>query len=214
MATRRELLVAVLGSAALAVPVIDALQSGTVAPAELDTAARLALDRLPDAAQRERAATILAKAAPPPRGEVIQAFQSSLTLPANARRGAELFAKNCQTCHERQGKGHRVGPDLSSVASRPASALLHDILDPNRNLSPDYVNFLVVTKQGKVLSGLLVEETATSLKLKHADAAEETILRSEVDELRSSGRSLMPEGLEQVLGAQGLADLLAFLREP
>jgi putative heme-binding domain-containing protein len=91
---------------------------------------------------------------------------------------------------------------------------LHDILDPNRNLSADYVNFLAVTKQGKVLSGLLVEETGASVKLRHADAVEETVLRSEIDELRSSGRSLMPEGLEQTLGAQGLADILAYLRQP
>jgi putative membrane-bound dehydrogenase-like protein len=214
VATRRELLATLLSSPALATPLIDALATGTVAPSELDAAARTALDRLPDPMQRQRAATILAKAAPLPRTQVIQAFQSALSLPADTRRGAELFTKNCQTCHERQGKGHRVGPDLSSVASRPASALFDDILDPNHNLSPDYVNFLLVTKQGKVLSGLLVEETATSLKLKRADAAEETILRSEVDELRASGRSLMPEGLEQVLGVQGLADILAFLREP
>ena len=71
-----------------------------------------------------------------------------------------------------------------------------------------------MTKRGQVLSGLLAEETGASLKLRRAEGVEETVLRSEVEVFRSSGRSLMPEGLEQALGAQGLADVIAFLRQP
>ena len=63
-------------------------------------------------------------------------------------------------------------------------------------------------------SGLLAEETAASLKLRRSEGAEDTILRSEIEEFRSTGRSLMPEGLEQTLGMQGIADVLAFLRQP
>jgi putative heme-binding domain-containing protein len=70
----------------------------------------------------------------------------------------------------------------------------------------------VATRTGQVLSGLLVEETASSVKLRQAEAVEQTVLRSEVAEIRSSGRSLMPEGLEQALDLQEMADLLAFLR--
>jgi putative membrane-bound dehydrogenase-like protein len=212
--TRREVLAALLSSAPLAARLLDALEQGAVNPAELDATARDALGRIPGTELHDRAAKILAKSAPPDRSEVLRAYQEALALRGDARRGAELFTKNCQTCHQRQGKGNRVGPDLSGVAGRPASALLSDILDPNHEVSPDFVSFLLVTKAGQVLSGLLVEETAASLKLRRAEGAEETVLLSEVQEFRSSGRSLMPEGLEQSLGMQGVADVLAFLKQP
>ena len=71
-----------------------------------------------------------------------------------------------------------------------------------------------MTKRGQTLSGLLAEETASSLKLRGAEGVEESVLRSEIEVFRSSGRTLMPEGLEEALGAQGLADLIAFLKQP
>ena len=71
----------------------------------------------------------------------------------------------------------------------------------------------VATRRGQVLSGLLAEESATTLKLRRADGVEETLLRSEIDEIRSTGQSLMPEGLEQTLSLQEMADLIAFLRQ-
>ena len=90
--------------------------------------------------------------------------------------------------------------------------LLSDILDPNRDVAPDFVALTVATQRGQVLSGLLAEETGSSLKLRKAEGIDETILRSEIAEVRSSGRSLMPEGLEQTLNLQEMADLLAFLK--
>ena len=212
--TRREVLAAMFGSTALMPGLLDAIEDDTIALAELEPTDRDALRLTPDPALRKRVEALLAKSAPPDRGDVLREFQSALTLPADPRRGAELFAKNCQTCHQHQGKGLRVGPDLSGVAGRPPSTLLKDILDPNGDVSPDFINFLAVTKRGQVLSGLLVEETGASLKLRRAEGAEETVLRSELEVFRSSGRSLMPEGLEQALGAQGLADVIAFLRQP
>ena len=107
-----------------------------------------------------------------------------------------------------------MGPDLSGVASRPAAALLNDILDPNRDIAPDFVSYLLATNGGRTMSGLLVEETPTSLKLRRAGGEEESVLRSEVEDFRSSGRSLMPEGFEQSIGVREMADLIAFLRTP
>ena len=143
---------------------------------------------------------------------MVARYQAALRLPGDAARGAGLFAKNCQTCHQHQGQGHRVGPDLSGIAGRPPAVLLSDILDPNREVAPDFVALTVATHRGAVLSGLLAEETGSSLKLRKAEGIDETILRTEIAELRSSGRSLMPEGLEQTLSPQEMADLLAFLR--
>jgi putative heme-binding domain-containing protein len=207
-------LAALLGSAPLAAPLVDALERGTLAASELDATARDALRRVQGDALRKRVETFLARTAPPDRAGILKEYRAALALAGDPRRGGDLFAKNCQTCHLRQGKGNRVGPDLSGVGGRPASALLNDILDPNQEVAPDFVSFVLVTKRGQVLSGLLAEETAASLKLRRAEGAEETVLRSEIEEFRSSGRSLMPEGLEQALRVQGVADVLAFLRQP
>jgi putative heme-binding domain-containing protein len=92
--------------------------------------------------------------------------------------------------------------------------LLEDILDPNKEVVYDYRSYLLVTNRGQMLTGLLGSESGTTVKLRRADGAEDVVLRSDIQELRASGKSLMPEGLEQLLTVQGLADVLAFLREP
>jgi putative membrane-bound dehydrogenase-like protein len=213
VATRRDLLSALAGSSVLAEPLIVGLEKTAIAAAELDASAREALEHLPDQALRQRAAIILARFTPPPRRDVIARYQAALQLDADERRGAAVFARNCQTCHERQGQGHRVGPDLSGIAGRAPEALLTDVLDPNREVAADYVAVTLATRHGQVVSGLLVEETASTLKLRRAQGIEESVLRSEIDELRSTGQSLMPEGLEQSISLQEMADLVAFLRQ-
>jgi putative membrane-bound dehydrogenase-like protein len=210
--SRRELLPVLIGSSALVGPLIAAIEHQDVSASELDPASRDTLLHLPDASLRKRCQAILARTSSADRSKVIAQYQAALTLGGDARRGAVLFEKNCQTCHHHQGRGHRVGPDLSGIAGRPSSVLLSDILDPNRDVAPDFVVLSVATRQGLVFSGLLVEETASTLKLRKAEGLEESILRSEIAELRSSGRSLMPEGIEQTVNPAEMSDLLAFLR--
>jgi putative membrane-bound dehydrogenase-like protein len=212
--TRRELITALTSRAALAESLVKAIEREQVNPAELDAAARDALQRVRDPALHARIVPILAKASPPDRAGVLRKYQAVLKTEGDARRGEALFAKNCQACHQKRGKGHRVGPDLSGVAGRPAFALLNDILDPSREVAPDYVAFVLVNRQGQTISGLLAEETGTTLKLRRNEGVEETVLRSEIEEFRSTGRSLMPEGLEQTLSVQDVADVIAYLRTP
>ena len=191
---------------------LDAIERKTIAAVELDPATRDALLHLSHESLRKRAEALLAGASATDRSAVVARYQEALRLVGNAERGSALFVKNCQTCHQLRGQGHRVGPDLSGIAGRSPSVLLSDILDPNRDVAPDFMAVNLATERGEVASGLLAEETASSLKLRKAEGVEETILRSEVAELRSTGRSLMPEGLEQSLNLQEMADLLAFLR--
>jgi putative heme-binding domain-containing protein len=166
-----------------------------------------------DAALRARAADLLSKVAPPARSAVLAKYQPALALRGDAKRGETIFARTCQTCHQYQGRGHRVGPDLSGVAGRAPEALLSDIVEPNREVAPDYATVAVATRSGLVVTGLLAEETATTLKLRRADGIEETLLRSQIDQVRSTSQSLMAEGLEQGLSLQNMSDLIAFLRQ-
>ena len=130
------------------------------------------------------------------------------------RRGAAIFAKTCLLCHTVEGQGRHVGPDLSGIASRPKEALLVDILDPSRQVSPDFINYSLMTTDGKRVSGFIVSETTAGTTLRRAGEADDTVLRSQIKELRAEGKSLMPEGLEQGLTPQDMTDLLSFLQKP
>ena len=111
-----------------------------------------------------------------------------------------------------QGQGLRVGPELAGISNRSADALIEDILDPSKQVTPDDRNFILHTKDGRTLSGLLSAETASSVTLRRAGGTEDTVLRTEIEEFRATGASVMPDGFEQVLRPSDMADLLAFLR--
>lgn len=211
---RRELISAMLRRASLAAVLLDAVEQGTVSPKEFDLTAREGIARLPSTEVKARAAKLLAAPDNTNRDAVVAANQPALSLAGNAEQGALLFAKECLICHQIKYRGARVGPDLSGVASRPKGALLVDILNPSKEVSPDFVNYVVITKGGQVLTGLLVADTAAAVRLRRAEGVEENILRSEIEELRPDNRSIMPEGFEEKFKPQDLANLLEFLQRP
>ena len=127
-------------------------------------------------------------------------------------KGAEVFEKNCASCHRLGGIGTHVGPDISDTFRRTPEALLVDILDPSRAIDNNYVNYLVRTRGGAVLSGFIADQTASSLTLRRGKDQQDVVLRRDIDQMRSSGVSLMPEGIEKNIPVAGMADLLAFLR--
>src|SRR5207244_4303347 len=120
-------------------------------------------------------------------------------------------AKACAACHQLEGAGHAVGPDLAQVANKSSIYLLTEILDPNKNVDTRYIEYQAILKNGRTVAGLLAAETAASITLRGQEAKEEVILRSEIVELHSTGKSLMPEGLEKDLPKQAMADLIAYL---
>lgn len=89
--------------------------------------------------------------------------------------------------------------------------MLLNILDPNREVMPQFISYLLVTTSGRVLTGMIAVETANSLTIRQPDGREETVLRLDIEELRSTGLSYMPEGLEKQIGVPAMADLLAYL---
>jgi putative membrane-bound dehydrogenase-like protein len=176
----------------------------------------LRLDQLrkqPDAALRQRAQRVLAGQVAPDRRKVVEAYQAALELKADVARGRTVFKKNCITCHRLENEGVEVGPDLlSALRSKSREQLLIDILDPSREVDPRYLNYVVTTKKGLSLSGLIAAETASSLTLRRGEKAEDTVLRSQIDEVQATAKSLMPEGLEAQLSQQDVADLIAYLQ--
>ena len=213
--TRRTLATAALRSRTTTAALVDAIECEDILPRELDPATRDALSAVRDPAIEPRIEKLLAaQAAAHSRDEVVDRFTAVLDRMGERARGAALFEKHCLGCHTVQSRGHRVGPDLTGIASRSKQDLLVDLFDPSRQLVPQYVAYTLLTHDGQVLSGVLVSETSTSVTLRRAEGSQDFVPRQQIAELRATGKSLMPDGLEQQLNETDVADLLAFLAQP
>lgn len=147
----------------------------------------------------------------PDRKQVIERYQTALTLTGEVERGRKVFATSCAACHKFGNVGHDVGPNLASITDKRPPTLLANIMDPSAEVEARYLTYIVVTVDGRVHNGLLATETGSSITLISNEGKRETILRTEIEELRASGKSLMPEGLEKDLSPQAVADLFALL---
>jgi putative membrane-bound dehydrogenase-like protein len=193
---------------------VNALQEGRLSPSDLSAAARDALLNSRQPQVREQAAAILAHAGSGDRLEVVQQYSSARELTADLARGKLVFEKRCAACHRHSGVGVEVGPKLAALTDKSADYLITSILDPNRAVDSRYRAWSVALNDGRVLSGMITEETATSIALATADGRQQVILRRDIEELQPSKKSFMPEGLERDLSLQDLADVMEFLRQP
>ena len=125
---------------------------------------------------------------------------------------AEKSSAGMRTCHKLGEQGHDVGPNLATIRHRRADEILTAILDPNRDVGPNFMQFAVALDDGRVLTGMIAEESAVSLTLKQAENKQDVLLRQNIAEISGTGLSLMPEGLEKKITTEEMADLLAFLR--
>jgi putative membrane-bound dehydrogenase-like protein len=212
--TRRALMSAAPRSTVATTALVTAIEDERISLGEIDRGTRDALRAVAEESLAARIKDLLGPDAPSDRQAVVARYEPLARQSGDRARGASVFEKQCISCHTLQGRGQRVGPDLSGISGRPKETLVVDLFDPSRQVSPDFVAYTAVTRQGQVLSGLLASETATSITLRRAEGAQDFVLRSEIEQLRSSGKSLMPEGLEQTLTDENVADLLEFLVRP
>jgi putative membrane-bound dehydrogenase-like protein len=191
---------------------LDAVVAGTVKPGEIDRDKKQLLLNHPTAGIRTRARKLLGDDVATDRTKVVAGFQKVLKLDANPARGRKVFLKQCAVCHKVGNEGKQVGPDLASTKNKSPADLLLAILDPNREAQPNFTNYTLVTAQGKVITGMIATETSNSITLRRAEGKQDTVLRSNIESLTSSGKSLMPEGLEKEITPEQLADLISFVR--
>jgi putative membrane-bound dehydrogenase-like protein len=209
---RAEALTTLLSREPWTLALLQAAGEGVVdlAPVEPARRALLLSHRNPEIAAKARALFGPSPAAVAGPAAVAK-FAPALKLKGDPARGAAVFERDCAACHKLGDRGHAVGPDLTASQFREPEALLTHVVDPNRFVAPNYVQYVVSDKSGRVYTGMLASETASSLTLRRAGGAEVTILRSQVDELAGTGKSLMPEDFGSKLTHQEMADLVAFL---
>src|SRR5262249_21972863 len=143
--------------------------------------------------------------------QLLKDYGAVLDLDGDPSKGALVFRQNCATCHRLDGEGANVGPDLGALGSKSPQTLLVAIFDPNRTVKARYVNDTALTESDREISVVMVAEPPGRVTLRSVGGNEETILRSDLQQLSSSGLPLLPEGFENALSRQELADLLAFL---
>lgn len=209
-ALRARILDAMLSRPAWHPELLAAIEKGMIPAGQIDAARRQRLTGVPDAEIRKRAEKLFA-GGNADRQKVIDDYKTALSLKGDKARGKAVFAKSCAACHALENVGHTVGPDLAALVNKSPLYLLSEILDPNRNLDSRFVEYQATTKDERTVSGILAAETATSITLRGQQAKDETILRSDLQSLRGTAKSLMPEGLEKDVAKQDMADLLAYL---
>jgi putative membrane-bound dehydrogenase-like protein len=192
---------------------VKALEHGQIPLAQIDASRRLRLLENRDPAIRAAAAEIFEGAGATDRQKVLMDFRDVIAMTGDSHRGKETFAKRCSVCHRLQDVGFVVGPDLAALANKSPEYLLTSILDPSKEVDSRYIEYVASTKAGRTFTGILASETGTSITLKGQEGKEIVLLRSDLDDLQSSGKSLMPEGLEKDLSKQDLADVMAYVAQ-
>jgi putative membrane-bound dehydrogenase-like protein len=174
----------------------------SIQPEEISATARRALARAEDATVRDHADRAL--------GRYRATGQDKLKLIAQKRKvaldgqpdlqtGHEVAKKTCFVCHKLHNEGGAdVGPDLTGVGRSTLDALLHNIIDPNEVIGRGYETTEVELKDGRVITGRIVEDTPSRLKLVASGPTEHIIARSDIQKMDTGELSLMPEGLEQM----------------
>jgi putative heme-binding domain-containing protein len=201
LTTRREWLTELL----------DAIETGHVAHADIDATTRQSLSAHGDKVIRERVATLLATASSADRRQVLLDHQSVLKLPGAPTRGGEVFKKKCANCHQLDNVGYDIGPNLRSLTDQKPSSLLASILDPSAAVDGKFVTYIALTDDGRTFAGMIASETGNSITLVEQANKQHLLLRTQLEEIRGTGKSLMPDGLEKDLTHQDLADLISYI---
>ena len=191
---------------------LDAMEKKIILPGDMAPGQKAKLSRTKDLATRDRTTRLLGSVNSPDRQKVIDQYRASFPqFQGDVARGKEIFTTTCFQCHG-EAPGHpRVGPNLAILEDRSPDTMLINILDPNRDVKPIYVGYTVVTKDGQDYGGVMASESSASVTVRHP-LGEETILRSNIKSITSSGQSLMPDGLETGIAPSQMVDLIAFLR--
>jgi putative membrane-bound dehydrogenase-like protein len=195
---------------------LDVADKGKVQLTELTLDQKQALTDHPNRIIRDKARELLKRggALPDPdRQKVLDELLPIVKEKGDAKSGKEIFIKQCSKCHVHSGEGTRIGPDLTGMAVHPKEHLLTDIIDPSRSVEANFRAYKVTMKNGNVMTGLLASESKTAIEIFDAEGKKQTILRSEIDDLKASTKSLMPDGFEKQIKREEFIDLLEFLTQ-
>lgn len=197
-------------------PLLAAMESGRVKLGEfnLDLERRRALLFSEDAEIRRRAESLFSDSGVVQRAEIINQYIPAISLNGSIEKGKAIFTGRCASCHRIGALGVEVGPSLADIGRKSKETLLYDILDPNAAVDTAYLAHTIIDSKGTYYTGVVMRETDLEVELKLTGGELRMFRKDQIRRFSSSGLSLMPEGLEQGLTAQDVANLLTFLQAP
>jgi putative membrane-bound dehydrogenase-like protein len=205
-----------LGRKASALAFLQAVDRGQLAakdvPVEQLRPVALFRDRRLDELVRKHWGSVQAATAEEKLAEVRRLNNDLRAGTGDGRRGRELFAKRCAVCHRLFGEGGQVGPDLTHANRKDRDYLLVSIVDPSAVIRREYLAYQVQTTDGRLLTGVIAEQSAGSVTLVDAKNERTTLARNKIEELCELPVSLMPEDLLKDLRPEELRDLFAYLQ--
>jgi putative heme-binding domain-containing protein len=146
------------------------------------------------------------------QGRIMAVSQILAKGPGEPARGKPLAAKLCLNCHQLFGEGEKIAPDLTAVDRKNLEILLQNVVDPSAVIREGYQQYVVATRDGRILSGLLAENNAEKITVLDAKGVRTSLQPDEVESVNRADASLMPEGILDPLSDQELRDLFAYLR--
>jgi putative heme-binding domain-containing protein len=156
----------------------------------------------------------IAPGTPEEKLAVMRRFNNDLRASAgDPVAGKLLFAKHCGTCHVLHGEGNKIGPELTTANRQDRDALLANIVDPSAVVRREYINYTIATQDGRLLTGLLAEQDGANVTVLDAKNQRTALARSDIEVIRESDVSLMPEKLLDQLTPQERRDLFAYLQK-
>jgi putative heme-binding domain-containing protein len=146
------------------------------------------------------------------QAEIVRVAGVVRSQPGDPRKGEPIFAQKCSACHTLFGKGGKVGPELTTYQRDNLDTMLLSLVNPGAEIREGYAGYLVATRDGRTLSGLLVDQDPSLVVLRGAEGRDISIPREEIEEMEVSRTSIMPEGLLTGMNDKEIRDLMAYLR--
>ena len=193
---------------------LSAIESGQLQFSDLQLDQRQAVMNHPDPSVANRVAELMKKGGTlvnSNRQALVEEWMPVTTLPGNLDNGIAVYKKHCSQCHMHGEIGASIGPNLTGMAVHPKEEILVNVLDPSRSVESNFRTYQILTVDGRSLTGMLAGESSNALRLINAQGKEEQVLREDIETMKASVKSLMPEGFESSISKQEMADLLTFL---
>jgi putative heme-binding domain-containing protein len=139
-----------------------------------------------------------------------------LNINGDAQRGRLIFFSDnarCKACHDLDDRSRSLGPSLKDIRAKfkTAAEMLPHVLQPSLRVDDPYAAYTVQTIDGRILSGLLAEDTPAAIVLKDSEKKQTRVERNTIEAMRRNEKSIMPEAIMSDLTAQEAADLISFI---
>lgn len=197
-----------------AAKMLDAIEQNQLAAGTLPGEIWLRLERLPNEALAARSKKLHANLFPTVAWEEVAAgYRKAWEEKPDLDNGRLVFRKLCGSCHRIEEEGTHIGPPLASVIEKSNEQIALSVFQPNAEVDPRYQMYQLVTEDGVVHTGLMESSQGDSVVIRNAKGELERFERSEIEVLKASGKSLMPEGLLSQMKPAEFRDVLAFIRQ-